>query len=126
MKKEEEIKAVNVQLVALYITLISAIISIIITQVQKLNLEEKEPNLDSQKLFNLTLFNRILIVILSIVFLCVNYSLYNISKKEGENLKSYILQIVASILTLISGLIALYVVSLSGTEDIVDVENPII
>ena len=126
MKTEEEINAVNIQLVALYITLISAIISIIITQVQKLDIQGKESNIDSQNLFNITLFNRILIVILSIVFLYVNYTLYKVSKEEGENLKGYILQIIASILTLISGLIALYVVSLSGTENIVDVENPII
>ena len=45
---------------------------------------------------------------------------------EGENLKSYILQICASLFAVISGLIALYVVSLSTTETISDVENPII
>ena len=52
--------------------------------------------------------------------------LYNLSKDEGEDLKSYILQIVASVLAVISGLIALYVVGLSTTENIVDVENPVI
>ena len=126
MKAEEEVNAVNIQLIALFVALISSIISIIITYNQKLSIDGKESKIDPKNLYKLTLFNRILIVVLSLVFLYVNYSLYNISKKEGENLKSYILQISASIFALISGLIALYVVSLSNTESIIDVENPII
>ena len=47
-------------------------------------------------------------------------------EKENEDLKSYILQIVASYLTIISAIIALYVVTLSSTETVSDVENPII
>ena len=60
------------------------------------------------------------------MFLFVNYKLYKISENEGEDLKSYKLQIVASLLATISGLIALYVVSLSTTETLSDVENPIV
>ena len=110
----------------LLFALVSAVISIIITYNQRLDLEEKETPLNSKQLFNLTLFNRILIIVLSLIFLYVNYVLYKVSKDEGEDLKAYILQIIASVLTVITGIIALYVVSLSTTEDIVDVENPII
>lgn len=126
MNKEEEINAINIQLVALIIVGISTIISIAITYNQKLNLEKKETIFNSKESFDITLFNRILIVVLSFVFLYVNIKLYNLSKDEGEDLKSYILQIIASILAVISGLIALYVVGLSTTENIVDVENPVI
>ena len=126
MNKEEEINAIDIQLLALIIVLISTGISIAITYNQKLNLEKKKTIFDSKESFNITLFNRILIVILSFVFLYVNVKLYNLSKKEGEDLKSYTLQIVASVLAIISGLIALYVVGLSTTENIVDVENPVI
>ena len=126
MNKEEEINAIDIQLLALIIVLISTGISIAITYNQKLNLEKKETIFDSKESFNITLFNRILIVILSFVFLYVNVKLYKLSKDEGEDLKSYTLQIVASILAIISGLIALYVVGLSTTENLVDVENPVI
>ena len=126
MNKEEEINAIDIQLLALIIVLISTGISIAITYNQKLNLEKKKTIFDSKESFNITLFNRILIVILSFVFLYVNVKLYNLSKDEGEDLKSYTLQIVASVLAVISGLIALYVVGLSTTENIVDVENPVI
>ena len=123
---QKEIKAIDIQLIALLFALVSAVISIIITYNQRLDLEEKETPLNSKQLFNLTLFNRILIIVLSLIFLYVNYVLYKVSKDEGEDLKAYILQIIASVLTVITGIIALYVVSLSTTEDIVDVENLII
>lgn len=124
--KEKEVDIINVQLATLFISLFSLILSIIITYNQKLNLEDKDEILDTDDLFKITLFNRVLIVIVSLIFLYVNYKLYEISKDEGEDLKSYNLQIVASILTVIAGLIALYVVSLSKGNDTVDVENPII
>lgn len=123
---KEEINAIDIQLFALFIVLVSDIISIVTTYNQKLDLENKETQLDSKQLFKVTLFNRILIIVLSFVFLYVNYKLYKISKEEGEDLKPYILQIVASLLIIASGFVALYVVKLSDTENIVDVENPII
>ena len=126
MNKKEEVKAINIQLVALVIVLFSTVVSILITYNQKLNLEKKKTLFDSKESFDITLFNRVLIVVLSFVFLYVNIELFNLSKKEGEDLKSYILQIIASVLAIISGLIALYVVGLSTTENIVDVENPVI
>ena len=126
MNKKEEVKAINIQLLALIIVIFSTILSILITYNQKLNLENKKTLFDSKESFDISLFNRVLIVVLSLVFLYINIKLFNLSKKEGEDLKSYILQIVASVLAVISGLIALYVVGLSTTENIVDVENPVI
>lgn len=126
MDNKEEVNAINIQLIALFIVLIADVISIITTYNQKLDLENKETMFESKKLFKITLFNRVLILVLSFVFLYVNFKLYNISKEEGEDLKSYRLQILASLLVIASGFIALYVVKMSDTENIVDVENPII
>ena len=124
--KKEEIDTINIQLVALLFTLITAIISIIITYNQKLELEKKETILSPKESLKLTLFNRKLILIISFVFLYVNFTLLKISKEEGENLKPYKLQILASLFIIVSGIIALYVVSLSTTENVGDVENPVI
>lgn len=126
MNKEEELNAINIQLVALVFILISSVISIVITYNQKLDMEEKNTIFDADESLKITLFNRILIVILAFVFLYVNVKLYNLSKDNNEDLKPYTLQIVASFFTIISGLIALYVVGLSTTENLVDVENPVI
>lgn len=125
-KDKREIEAVNIQFYALIITLISSIISIIITYNQKRELKGKDPIFSGKEIFNITFFNRILILVLSFVFLYVNYTLYEISKEQNEDLKPYKLQLLASTLVIVSGIIALYVVSLSNTENISDVENPII
>lgn len=124
--KKEETNAIDIQLVALVFTVITAIISIIITYNQKLEIEEKETLFSPKESLKITLFNRKLILILSFVFLYVNYVLLKISKEEGEDLKPYNLQIFASILVIASGIIALYVVSLSTTENVADVENPVV
>lgn len=126
MDNKEEVSAINIQLVALFIVLIADVISIITTYNQKLDLENKETMFESKELFKITLFNRVLILVLSFVFLYVNFKLYNISKEEGEDLEPYRLQILASLLVIASGFIALYVVKMSDTENIVDIENPII
>ena len=126
MENDKEEKIINVQLVTVIISLLSVVISIVLTYNQKLNIEKKESLLNPDKALSLTYFNRILIVIISTVFLYVNYQLYKISKEEGESLESYIYQIIASALTIIASLIALYVVTLSENETVVDVENPII
>ena len=124
--KKEETNTINIQLIALFFTLITAIISIIITFNQKLELEGKETLFSPKDSLKITLFNRKLILIISFVFLYVNYELFKISKEEGEDLKPYTLQILASLFIIVSGIIALYVVSLSNTENVADVENPIV
>ena len=124
--KKDEISAINIQLISLLFILFSNFISITLTYNQKLNLEGKNGILNPKSSLKAALYNRVLIAIILIVFLYVNFKLYEISKEEGEDLKSYTLQIVASIFAVISGLIALYVVSLSSSENVSDVENPIV
>jgi len=126
MDKKEEINAINIQLIVIIISVASAIISVLLTYNQKLDLENKDTLLNPKNSLKLTYFNRILIVIISLVFLYINYKLYKISKNENENLESYIYQIIASLLTVIASVIALYVVTLSNKQDVADVENPII
>ena len=125
-KGKKEINIINIQFFALILTLVTTFISIIITYNQKRELKGKDPMFTGKQIYNITLFNRIFILVLSFAFLYVNYSLYEISKEQGEDLKPYELQLLASALVIVSGLIALYVVSLSNAESIADVENPII
>lgn len=122
-KKEEEY--INIQIYALMATLAGIIISLLLTYNQKLEIQGKNTLFNSKTTFKIAKSNRILFLIIGLVFLYVNYKLYIISKKEGENLKPYILQIFASVLTIITTLITLYVVTLSKKGDVSDIENPI-
>lgn len=122
--EKEEIKYIDYQLIALGVTIITTIIAIIITYNQKLGLQKKQKFLNTEEALALTKFNRIVILIIGLTFLYINYRFYIITKERREDLKSTSLQILASILVVISGIIALYVVSLSSTETIADIENP--
>ncbi len=122
--EKEEIKYINYQLIGLGITLITTVIAIIITYNQKLGTAKKEKILSNKDSLKLTYFNRILILLIAILFLYINYRFYEIDKEKGVDIKGDILQITASILTIVGALIAIYVVSLSNTENIADIENP--
>lgn len=122
--KNEEIKYIDYQLYILLITIVTTIVAIIITYNQKLSLQNKKKLFNPETALKITKYNRIIILITGILFLYINYRLYKISEEEGEDLKSYKLQIIASIFVVISELIALYVITLSSTETISDVENP--
>lgn len=122
--KNEEIKYIDYQIYILLISIVTTIVAIIITYNQKLSLQKKKKLFDAKEAYNITKYNRIIILITGILFLYINYKLYKLSEEEGEDLTSYKLQIIASILVVISELIALYVITLSTTENISDVENP--
>lgn len=125
--KNEEINQLNIQIITSLIVIITVIISILLTINQKQNLNNKKTIFTKKQTHNISYINRLAILITSIIFLTINYKLYNISKKEGEDTKIYILQIIASILTTIASIIVFYVVSIEPTgDDIADIENPII
>ena len=123
---KEEIRNVNIQFYTLLFSLLSIIISIILTYNDKLSTEGKTSFLGKKTNYNLTLFNRILILTIAIAFLHVNYKSYMNAKTKEKKLKSYELQILASLFTLIAASISLYVVSVLTKETLVDLENPVI
>ena len=127
MKNKEEINLLNIQLITSITLAVAILISIMLTYNQKLSLQNKKTIFNKKQTHNISYTNRLIILITAIVFLIINYKLYQISKKEGENLKVYYLQILASILTTIAALIVLYVVSIEPAgDDISDIENPVI
>lgn len=123
---KEEIRNINIQFYTLFFSLLSIIISIILTYNDKLSTEGKTSFLGKKTNYNLTLFNRILILTIAIAFLYVNYKSYKNAKTKEKKLKSYELQILAATFTLIAASISLYVVSVLTKETLVDLENPVI
>lgn len=122
--ENEEIKYINYQLLGLGMTLITTVIAIIITYNQKLGTAKRKKILTNKDSLKLTYFNRIIILLIAILFLYINYRFYQIDKEKEVDIKGDILQIIASLLTIVGALIAIYVVTLSNTENIADIENP--
>ena len=124
----KESKLLSIQLFTLVFSLISILISMIVTYNQKLDVENKEVIFRAEKARKISLFNRILIVIIAITFLYVNYKQYILDKDSNNinNLKNDKLQVAASIFTIIASLITAYVVYSSTTETVSDIENPLV
>ena len=125
--RQEEIKILNIQLITSLIVIITIILSILLTYNQKLDIKNEKTIFNKKQTHNISYINRLTILITAIIFLIINYKLYKISKKEGEDLLVYYLQILASILSSIAALIVFYVVSIEPSgNDISDIENPVI
>lgn len=125
--EEKEIIAIYAQIIVSAISVIEIIISILLLYNEKLDLKGEKTLFSAEETQKISVFNRSFILITAVIFLIINYVLYNISKEQGENLKPYKLQIVASYLTIIAAIITLYIVINPTNEgEVVDVENPII
>lgn len=121
--KNEEINLLNIQNIVTAIYIVSLIISIYITSVDKRNLENNT-NFNTD---DLSKFNRILVVILTLIFLYISIENRNIAKRKNKDISLYNLQVSASILSLISTLIVTYVIFKSCGDNysvISGIENP--
>ncbi len=125
--EEKEIIAIYAQIIVSAISVIEIIVSILLLYNEKLEIKGEKTLFNAEQTQKISVFNRTFILVTAIIFLIINYALYKISKEQGENLKPYELQIVASYLTIIAAIITLYIV-LNPTNEgqVVDVENPII
>lgn len=108
MDKKKEVDLLNLQIIVITIYIISLIISIYITTVDKnniINATKKYPNTKP-----LSIFNRALIVILSLLFLYISYENRKLGIKKGKDPNLFNLQVMASEISLLSTIIVLYVV----------------
>lgn len=125
--EEKEIIAIYAQIIVSAISIIEIIVSILLLYNEKLEIKGEKTLFTANQTQKISVFNRTSILTTAIIFLIINYFLYKISKDQGENLKPYELQIIASYLTIIAAIITLYIV-LNPTNEgqIADVENPIV
>jgi len=126
--REKELSLLNYQIITSVLFVISLIISIILTYDERQQLL-KEPRLFSETFDKyLNLFNRIFALSIIFAILYINYSEYQINKNKRSNIAPYKHQVYASIFSVISAIIVLYVV-IENWEDnpnITSIENPII
>ena len=85
---------------------------------------EKNGIYSKEEASTLVIFNRILVVVLTISYLYINISNEKIAKSKGKKADLFDLQIGASALSLISALIVLYVVIKNNDYNIVSIEYP--
>ncbi len=127
MDKEKEVKLLDIQLIATILYIVSLIISISLTINDKQITKKKKSIFTNNQAKNLSIFNRIFIVGLTLTFLYISYQNRDIAKKEKKKIWPFDLQMYASELSLLATIIVLYVVIETSGEQysiISGIENP--
>ncbi len=123
-ENQKQLRLLNIQNLATFIYILSLIISIVLTNYDKRNIQKKEKFCSPSTYRKWSVFNRTLVIALTLTFLYVNYESKKIAQEKGEKLNSFNLQIGASFLSLAATFIAFYVVvyyqdytTISGIEN---------
>lgn len=119
----EESKLIVAQIILSLILLFTTIISISLSYNFLMKLEKKETIYSSSKSYDILVFNRFLMFMVSLIFVYINIRDKNVKIKYNSEDEFADLQILASVLTLMAALIVLYVGVKSGAN-IISEENP--
>ena len=126
MKNEKEIELLNIDITTAVLFIITIIISIYLTYENRQDLLNKKRILNKKDDQYILLFNRLLVLIIVLIILYDNIEGYEIAKEKNKDLKPFKIQIFASILTVITALLILYVVFYNWDNNSLSViENPI-
>lgn len=121
----EESKLIITQIILSLILLFTTIISISLSYNFLMTLEKKEPIYSASKSYDILIFNRFLMFMISLIFVYINVRDKNVKKKYDLEDEFADLQILASVLTLMASLIVLYIGFKSGVN-VTSEENPTI
>lgn len=126
MKNEKEIELLNIDITTAVLFIITIIISIYLTYENRQDLLNRKRILNKKDDQYILLFNRLLVLIIVLVILYDNIEGYEIAKEKNKDLKPFKIQIFASVLTIITALLILYVVFYNwDNNSLSDIENPI-
>ena len=109
-EQNDEAHLLDIQIIATVLFIGSLLLSILITYNDRQIAKNEPPPLTNEQVTVLSIFNRTFVVILTLVFLYINYKSRENAKKDNEEMWPFNLQICASELSLLASIIVLYVV----------------
>lgn len=118
-----QIKLTNYQLLGIFLFIITLFISLLLTYNEKLKLEKKDIFFEEKTSLYISLFNRIIVLILAILFIYISYEREKVSEVDNDAN----LELLASYLSFFASFLALYIVIKNinnNNFDVSDVEEP--
>lgn len=118
-----QIKLTNYQLLGIFLFIITLFISLLLTYNEKLKLEKKDIFFEEKTSLYISLFNRIIVLILAILFIYISYEREKVSEVDNDAN----LELLASYLSFFASFFALYIVIKNINNknfDVSDVEEP--
>jgi len=122
--RQEESEILNIQLISTLLFIIALIVSIFLNLNEKYKLLYNEGIISDEEANNLLKTNRIFIVALFITYLYLAYRDREIDKIKNKDLTADNLEIFVSVLSVIGGLIILYLVFNYDQDTTAIYENP--
>lgn len=101
-----QIKLTNYQLLGIFLFIITLFISLLLTYNEKLKLEKKDIFFEEKTSLYISLFNRIIVLILAILFIYISYEREKVSEIDNDAN----LELLASYLSFFASFLALYIV----------------
>ncbi len=115
-KKREE-NLLDLQIITTLVYIGSLILSIYITYNDKMTVANGKGFLSKKQNQNISIFNRTLVVVLTLIYLYVSYENRKIIEKKKGNINAASLQVFASEISLVSTIIVLYVILKTSGEE---------
>lgn len=112
----EEADLIKVQIILSFILLFTTIISILLSYNFLLNFEDKEGVYNDEDSFNILIFNRTVMLIVSLIFIYINIRDKDVKEKYSLDDEFTDLQIWSSIFNFMATLIAFYIAIKSITS----------
>ena len=122
---EKQIELVNGQIIGIFLFILTLIVSIIVAYNEKLIRENKSGLFSNKDALNISLINRIIVVILGIYFVYDAYERRKVSNSYDDPNSN--LQILASWLALIASAIIVYIIVVNyqnSNFDVSEIEEP--
>ena len=114
-KKEENL--LDLQIITTLVYIGSLILSIYITYNDKVTIANGKGFLNKKQNQNISIFNRTLVVVLTLVYLYISYENRKIIEKKKGDRNAASLQVFASEISLVSTIIVLYVILKTSGEE---------
>lgn len=127
--KKEEVFLLDLQLISSSIFIIASIVSLLITYNEKLTVTNRKKLFTKKEALNISLYNRIVILVVVVTSLYVGYKNYINEKNNAVAKYKSSLLLSTNVLTLISAIVILFVSYLNKNEQsltVSDIENPLI
>lgn len=114
-KKEENL--LDLQIITTLVYIGSLILSIYITYNDKVTIANGKGFLNKKQNQNISIFNRTLVVVLTLIYLYISYENREIIEKKKGDRNAASLQVFASEISLVSTIIVLYVILKTSGEE---------
>lgn len=124
--EEYEIKLLYISEIASIIFIVISLLSIFLTHHDIKVLKKEKTLITDEQAYNISYFNRVIIIIILIIFLYITDESRKIAIYKGKDSKPFKYQEIASILTFIASLFVLYSLKIGKRDPLSQVENPII